>query len=168
MIIAATGHRPDKFPCGYRQHDPWLLSLKSRLMDWFDINRYQIDSVITGLALGWDMMVADTALQFNIPIHSYVPFQGQENSWSDKSKKHYHYLLDKSTAVIYVSNTYAPGVYHKRDRAMVDDSDVLIALLSDVKEPSGTLYTVNYAYKSNKQVFHFWNEVKNVKTINSK
>lgn len=168
MIIAATGHRPDKFPCGYKQHDPWLLSLKTRLMDWFDCNRYQIDGVITGLALGWDMMVADTALQFNLLLHSYIPFPGQENSWPDKSKKHYNYLLNKSSNVILVSNSYAPGAYHKRDRAIVDNADVVIALLSNTKESSGTLYTVNYAAKKNKQIFHFWNETKNVKTISSK
>lgn len=164
MIVAGTGHRPKFCPCKYKENHPWLLDLKERLKLHLSVNK--IDTVITGMAIGWDTWLAQVAIEMNIPIHAYVPFKGQSDAWPTQSRKTYDEILKKSECVKYISESYSSEAFLKRDREMVDDCDTVLALLNPLANNGGTYYTVQYAMRNNVPVINFWKDevVNEVKT----
>lgn len=144
MIVAATGHRPKSLPTGYNTAPlialvkPWLASRKP-------------EAVISGMALGWDQAVAHAAIELGIPVHAYVPFVGQADAWPSAAHAAYQVLMSKCAKIRIVS----PGGYEvwkmqKRNEAMVDDCDLVLALWNG--EAGGTGNCVRYAEKKGKPV----------------
>lgn len=153
-----TGHRPKFCPCKYREDHPWLVDLKSRLYADLDVgwSTGQIDVVITGMAIGWDTWLAEVALEVGIPVHAYVPFEGQGDRWPTKTKEKYMSILDRCDDVRYISKTYSQQAFLRRDRAMVDDSQLVLALLNPIVDEGGTYYTVKYAQEKKKDIINYW------------
>jgi uncharacterized phage-like protein YoqJ len=148
MIVAATGHRPKSLPTGYNITPlialvkPWLTSRKP-------------DAVISGMALGWDQAVAQAAIELGIQVHAYVPFVGQADAWPSAAHAAYQVLMSKCAKIRIVS----PGGYEvwkmqKRNEAMVDDCDLVLALWNG--EAGGTGNCVRYAGKKGKTVENLW------------
>lgn len=154
MKIAGTGHRPKFCPCLYDEDHEWLLDLRGRTSSF--LKEQSPEFVITGMAIGWDTWLAQEALKLDIPIKAYVPFRGQGNAWPPAAKKEYQRLLDLSLEVKYISENYHSGAFHQRDRAMVDDCDLVVALLNPKADKGGTYYTVQYAKGKEKEVINFW------------
>jgi len=71
LVIAATGHRPDKLGGYGSDVHRRLVELAARYLDL-----EQPTCVISGLALGWDLAFADAALLLGLPVHGAVPFEG--------------------------------------------------------------------------------------------
>ena len=74
MIIAATGHRPDKLG-GYGS----IVADRLFHLAYETLEELAPTLVISGMALGWDMAVAEAAFCLDIPFHAYRPFEGQES-----------------------------------------------------------------------------------------
>jgi hypothetical protein len=76
MILAATGHRPDKLG-GYD------LSIYRKLVGlaYSYLRKQTPDVVISGMALGWDQAVAEAAVKASTPFIAAIPFRGQESKW---------------------------------------------------------------------------------------
>lgn len=124
LIIAATGHRPDKLG-GYGRDNQ--LKLVKLAYDYLE--QMRPDGAITGLALGWDMAFAEAARLLCIPLHGAVPFEGQESRWPAASQAEWRRLVNACSSVTVVS----PGAYHVekmqiRNEWMVDRCDRLCAL----------------------------------------
>jgi uncharacterized phage-like protein YoqJ len=153
-IIAATGHRSKFCPCKYKDEHPWLdnlkLDLKQRLL------AVKPDHVIVGGAIGWDTWVAEVALECKLPIHLYIPFEGQGKKWFAASKRKYDEIRKQAAKEIILSPEYNSEVFHVRDRAMVDNCDIVFSLLNPVVKSGGTHYTVGYAKENKKPVINFW------------
>ena len=83
MILAATGHRPDKL--GGYSHD-----ILVRLTEFaqHQIRVLGPEKVISGMALGWDQAVALATISLEIPLIAAIPFEGQESVWPEKSQKY--------------------------------------------------------------------------------
>jgi uncharacterized phage-like protein YoqJ len=156
MIIAGTGHRPKYCPCKYKEDHPWLIELKSRLNQ--QLRSYDFDSVISGMALGWDLWLAEEAMKVGIPVCAYVPFEGQGEAWPTKSRERYKKVLDKCETVLYLSTDYHERVFLDRDDKMIEDCDTVFALYNPVVKSGGTYYTYKKALKSKKNVINFWYE----------
>ena len=60
-------------------------------------------------------------------------------------------ILKKADSVTLVSERYTPECMLKRNRYMVDKSDLVIAVFNGIKS-GGTWYTINYAQKKNKTI----------------
>ncbi len=160
IIIAGTGHRPKYCPCKYNEKHPWLKDLKSRLYADLDVgwNSQQIEYVISGGAIGWDMWLAETAIEVGIPVHMYLPFRDQGSTWPTETQNRFKDLLSKASEVKYISETYSNKAFFKRDEAMIDACDIVFALLNPVAEEGGTYYTVQYAQKQNKEIENYWRD----------
>lgn len=162
MIIAGTGHRPEYCPCKYKESHPWLNDLKNRLSYYLGIWNHTIgdeDLIIrTGMAIGWDTWLAETALEMDLEIHAFVPFPGQEKAWPTKSREKYQKILDKSKEVCYTADKYHPRVFLDRDDAMITGVDKVVALLNPEAESGGTYYTVKKAESMNLEVINFWKD----------
>lgn len=160
LVIAGTGHRPKYCPCKYNEKHPWLIDLKNRLYADLDVgwNTGRVSSIITGMAIGWDTWLAEVALDVGIPVQAYVPFESQGEKWPAKTKENYNKILDQCQNVLFISKTYNPQVFFKRDRAMIDDCDLVFSLLNPLADAGGTYYTVQYAKENKKPIENYWRD----------
>jgi len=158
--IAGTGHRPKYCPCKYNDNHPWLKDLKNRLYCDLDVgyNSGQISHIITGMAVGFDTWLAEVAIELEIPIHCYIPFKGQESAWPTSTKEKYNQIIGKAEKIVVLHDQYKPSAFTERDRAMVDNCDMVFALLNPLAEEGGTFYTVKYAMSKKIKIQNYWND----------
>lgn len=146
MTIAAfTGHRKLQSPT-------WTLtalnSVTERLRDDFGVS-----TGLCGMAWGADLLWGKAAIQTGFELRAYVPFPDQDSRWRKNDKETRQQLLEHCSIVKTFSPTFDMNAYGKRDRAMVDDSDFLVAAIDFTREKtSGTLTTLKYARKNGRPV----------------
>jgi uncharacterized phage-like protein YoqJ len=144
--VAFTGHR---FISMDRQNE-----LKQSLQAAI-IEHYQrgIHNCICGMALGFDMMVADMVLSLKsrlpyIHLTAVVPFRNQSEKWSDKQKAKYNYLLSHADRIIILSEQYYKGCLLRRNDYMVNNSCGVITYYNGERK-GGTFYTYMKAMSLN-------------------
>lgn len=151
MIIAATGHRPEKLG-GYGEEAAARLYRGAR--------RYLqaqtgVEKVISGMALGWDTAWAEAARALGIPYIAAVPFVGQELRWQEDAQEKYHSLLKCAESVVIVCDGgYHPAKMQRRNCWMVERCDKLAALWDG--SPGGTANCVRWAIEIGKPVENLW------------
>ena len=153
--VSFTGHRPEKLPY-FSEDDPLCVDLKQRLKTQIEklINE-GADCFFSGMARGVDMWCAEIVLELKqkypeITLTAVIPCKTQSNSWSGDSKIRYEKILKSCSKIIYTSEIYDKTCMLKRDRALVELCDVLVAVFDGTK--GGTKYTVDYAEKKHKKV----------------
>ncbi len=154
MIIAGTGHRPSYCPCLYDKQHPWLISLRGRIKN--KLIETGPELVISGMAIGFDTWLAQEAIKLKIPLSCYVPFIGQGSNWPDESRLEYERILDNAYEVKFISEKYSKQAFLKRDEAMVDNCDKVMALYNPIVKTGGTYHTVTYAIKKHKEIINVW------------
>jgi len=108
-------------------------------------------TVITGMALGFDQLVAEECIKRSIPFIAAVPFNTQACMWSKPVQERYLGLLELASEVVVVSEgNYEPWKMFKRNEWIVNNSDLVCAYLQT--GDGGTVHTVNLAKKANKVV----------------
>lgn len=152
-----TGHRPNKLG-GYdpktESNQKMLWKLKDEIVNHIEL--HNVDTFITGMALGIDMWAARIVLKLketypNIKLIAAVPCKNQYNKWHVKSQMEWQYIIDKCDKVHYVTNDeYTSWCMQKRNEWMVDNSDYVIAVWDGSK--GGTGNCVKYAQKQNKYI----------------
>lgn len=137
---AATGHRPDKLGGYSPSVETQLVFFAIEMLD-----EIEPKGMIVGMALGWDMAVAEACYLLGIPYHAYVPFVGQESKWPSPSRHLYVSLCSKALEYVVVSDgSYAVEKMQIRNRAMVDAAgEGVLALWNGT--PGGTANCVKYA-----------------------
>ena len=103
-----------------------------------------------GGALGFDTIAALCVLHLKkkypqIKLHLFLPCKNQDKYFSSEAKRYYHLILKHADSVTYSQENYNNSAMMKRNMAMVDGSDICIALLT--KLSGGTYQTVQYAKK---------------------
>lgn len=149
-VICGTGHRPNKLG-GYGP------DVFARLVDLATkaIKKYQPSSVISGVALGWDMALASAAIDLGVPFTAAVPFEGQETRWPETNRSIYRQSLSKATKVVYVCDPgYAAWKMQRRNEWMVDNASLVLALWDG--SPGGTGNCAEYAHRIAKPVVNLW------------
>jgi hypothetical protein len=148
-IVTATGHRCNKLPGGYsREARVRLRDFASR---WLEALRPR--GICSGMAIGWDLAVADACVALGIPFVACVPFAvGQESRWPAESQDYYRSLLARAAKVIVCSpGGYAPAKMQARNERMVNiamrggaaDPGLILALWSGTA--GGTKNCLDYA-----------------------
>lgn len=151
LVIAGTGHRPDKLG-GYSQQ------VSDRLIQLAEssIQKYQPTKIISGMALGWDTALAKAALNLSIPLIAAVPFEGQESKWGKSDRNQYRRIIAQASEVVYVSELgYETWKMEARNRWMVDHCDLLLALHNGSE--GGTCNCVRYAESKGVRTVNLWN-----------
>lgn len=150
MIVAGTGHRPNKLG-GYNLPNPiynYVCQQTEKIL-----LELKPDKIISGMALGFDQYFVNIAIKLNIPVLAAIPFEGQEKKWTLKSQNIYHKLINKCSEVVYVC---PPGYTNKkmqlRNMWMVDQCDILIAVISSSTVEGGTYNCVQYAKNTQKPI----------------
>ena len=119
------------------------------------MTEYGITNFISGMALGVDLDFAETVLKlrndFPITLECAIPCPNQRLNWDVKDKLRYDSILKRADNVKLVSERYTAECMLKRNRYMVDKSELIIAVFNGIKK-GGTWYTINYAKKENKVI----------------
>ena len=153
MIIAGTGHRPDKAG-GYSEEASEAL-IKIVMDGILSHDNQDITAIISGMALGWAQALAEAALRLNIPLWCYIPFKRQESVWPMESRLNYQHLLESAQRVIFCSpGLYAPQKMQIRNQRMVDDADLILAYFDG--SSGGTRNCIRYAEKVKKPIVNLY------------
>ena len=144
MIIGISGHR--RLGSYDIPNNPVYLDVKKRLTE--KLLELKPDVVITGMAIGCDILVAEICVENNIPFVAAIPFEGQTNAWSDKDRDNYNMLLTKAKQVVMVNpGGYEGWKYQARNEWIVDNCDELVAVYDLKVRAGGTKNCLNYAWK---------------------
>lgn len=148
MIFAGTGHRPPKIG-GY---DKFPVVVNFAVMV---LTKLRPDEVISGMALGWDMALAQAAIQLSIPFTAALPFIGQGLRWPEHSQVQYERILGHAKDTIVCSQGgYSPDKMQVRNEWMVDHSSHVLALWNG--SSGGTFNCIKYANSVDKMVMNVW------------
>lgn len=153
--ISFTGYRPEKLPF-FGEDDPMCVDLKQRLSEQIEkLIDDGADEFYTGMALGVDIWAAEAVLEHKkthpkIKLVAAVPCPEQPNKWSTADRERYHAILGQCDKVLTISPSYTRDCMHKRNRALVELCDVLVAVYDGKK--GGTQYTVDFAKSREKRV----------------
>lgn len=150
MIVAFTGHRPNKLG-GYKLPNPTYNYVCQQIEK--TLLAEKPDEAIIGMALGIDQWAANICHKLGIPFTAAVPFVGQEKAWPESSQKTYHKLLKLSKKVVIVcEGEYEAIKMQIRNQWMVNNSDKLIAVWDGTN--GGTGNCVKYAKSVNKDIIY--------------
>lgn len=149
MIVAGTGHRPKDI------EEPWgIVQLKARVK----LEKAQPDLVITGMAEGFDLLMAAAAKELGLEVWTARPWTNHTagKDWIDL----YGEITDYAarTRVVVESETY-PGHWcmHKRNEWMVDNATHVMAYWNG-KETGGTVACIRYANKVGKPIANIFDD----------
>ena len=149
-----TGHRPKGFPFKYgidkQRHNAYLLMLEEKIK--LAIAEYGITNFISGMAIGVDLDFAEVVLnlrnKYPITLECAIPCPNQTLKWNTADIVRFESILKRADKINIISDRYTPECMLKRNRYMVDKSELVIAVFNGV-EQGGTWYTINYAKSKN-------------------
>jgi uncharacterized phage-like protein YoqJ len=124
------------------------------------------------MAIGVDTWAAEAVLlcggllnperRHDIPaarLCAVIPFVGQQNRWPIESQLKWTQLIHKADDLYFVDEAgYSPWKLLNRNKWMVDNSDIVIAVWNGDDE-GGTAHCVKYAEKQGKKVINLWNKI---------
>ena len=112
---------------------------------------------ISGMAAGIDLLAAKIVLQLRgdmpemeITLEVAIPFPSQSKRWKEETKREYESILLQCDKVHCVCDAFSLEAYKKRDKYMVDNSSLLIAV--EGKPNGGTARTIMYARELGREV----------------
>lgn len=168
--VCFTGRRP-KYLFGYNDDKSYL-----RLMSYmYNIvkNAYNkgYRNFITGGAQGFDQLMFRVVNKLkkdnpdtDIKNILYLPCKEQSSKWGKEGlfgSDNYDKMLKAADDIYYVSDTYTNTCLMDRNRAMIDNSSLVIALYDDenwyneerLRNTSGTLNALNYALNKHRNIY---------------
>lgn len=152
-----TGHRPKSLPFGYDEGAEDCKRLKALLTESIkkQITENGVTHFISGMAMGVDIYAAEAVLELkkkypHITLECAIPCETQANRWSEGWRNRYFDIIYRSDDAQTLQTHYTSDCMMKRNKYMVDNSDVVIAVWNGKK--SGTGNTVDYALKNGKKV----------------
>lgn len=154
---SCTGHRPKGFPYPYgideQKHNAYLQVLKQKIE--LAITDYGITNFISGMAIGVDMDFAEIIInlrnKYPITLECAIPCPNQTYKWNDKDILRYEGITKQADKVTLISERYTPECMLKRNRYMVDKSELVIAVFNGI-EKGGTWNTIKNAKCNNKPI----------------
>lgn len=169
QTVCFTGPRPHKL-AGFAKeaYQPVIDTTMQFCKKLYQVGAKQF---ISGGAQGFDMLAFETvdklkSMYPDIKNVLYIPFTDYDKYFTDYglfSKNYVRNLFAKADEVKYVSQSdnldreMAAILLNKRNEAMVDDSDIVIALYPDgswlTAEHSGTANCMRYAKQKDKMIY---------------
>lgn len=152
--VSFTGYRPSKLGF-FGEDDPMCVDLKNRIAAKIaELCDRGASQFYTGMALGVDTWCAEAVLELkktrrDITLTAVIPCRTQAEKWGEEEKRRYRDILRRCDRVICVCEQYTSDCMHKRNRALVELCDILLAVYDG--KSGGTKYTVDYAGKCGKK-----------------
>lgn len=149
LVIAVTGHRPDKL-FGYDySHEGWC-RLRERLKR--HLSDLGASVAISGMALGVDTVFAQVALELKLPLICAIPCRGQHKVWQPESQSLYMDIVRQGHCKLVSDSEYTRSLMNLRNLWMVENCDKLLAVWDG--SPGGTANCVILAKKKGKEIIY--------------
>lgn len=151
MTLAATGHRPPAL-LGYSDESftRYVAAAEHVLLDTMP------ETVVSGMAQGWDMAIATACVNLGFPFLAYVAFEGVDRKWYPRDRRKFAKLCDAAAEVVVVTKgTYSPWKLQARNEAMVEKCDRLAAMWNG-EQRGGTWNCLKYATERGKPWTNYW------------
>lgn len=144
-----TGHRPQKLPFGFDEHDERCIDFKRRLAR--EIDRLIDEGYVhflSGGALGMDMWAAEIILERKqshpeLILEMVSPFDGQANRWAPLLRARHDRLFARADIVTATGHNFSRSCMYRRNRYLADNADLLLAAYDGL--PGGTEETIAMA-----------------------
>ena len=149
--FAVTGHQPPALGGFGTETDRRLLALAST---W--IERANPGEVVSGMAPGWDMSVAEAAVRAGVPLVAALAWPGQGGNWPDDGIEQIRRLLSGASLVHVAFERRSPDMWTLRDQWVMARCERVVALWSGA--PGGAATAVAYAASLGKLVDNLWDE----------
>lgn len=149
-VACFTGYRPQKCPWGFNEKDERCLEMKKNLK--IEIEKAIVqsyDTFICGMALGFDMICAETVLELknkysHIKLFGALPCKNQDKLWNNVQKERYSKICSQLDGLRCIYNEYIGAeCMIERNEYMVNKSSLIIALFDG--KNGGTKKTLDYA-----------------------
>lgn len=141
-ITAFTGHRRVAGAPGLK--DFAIVALKEE----------KVEEAAIGMALGWDMAVAEACVELGIPFVAHIPFKEQCAKWPAEEQIRWMQLLNSAKRVIVHQEQYTTGCLNIRNCKMIDTAVDVIALYDGSQ--GGTEHAIRYADRKRKPFINVW------------
>ena len=150
-----SGYRPEKLPWEENEDDPRCGALIDKLAVITErIHQTGIRHFITGMARGCDTFFCEAVLNLRekaaVTVEAAIPYERQAARWREEERERYRRLLERCDHLTYVGREYTRSCNLRRNRYMVDNSSVMIAVYDG--KPGGTKYTLEYASRRNLEI----------------
>lgn len=127
IVCVGTGHRPDKLGgfVDYDSNGPIRTRLREEARRV--LREEKVTHVISGMALGWDTILVEAAVDMQIPFTALIPFRGFSRPWTDAQRKTLQSLVWRAEEVealseaASVSRANATKLLMKRNRRLIDE-----------------------------------------------
>ena len=87
MVLAFTGHRPEKLPWGSDETDPRCAALKRQILEAVRAAAEEgYDTFLCGMARGCDLYFAECVLSLGLRLEGYLPCPSQTRAWSEADR----------------------------------------------------------------------------------
>lgn len=139
MIIACTGHRPERLSKIIADEDKFRQEIRNQL------EACHCTMLYSGMAQGVDQIFAQEAQKLDIPVICCFPYKRNRFHLDELS------IMDKALDVRFISEQYSKSCFAKRDIYMVDNCERLLAVWDGIKS-GGTWITIDYAMRSGKDI----------------
>lgn len=149
--VSGTGHRwsTPRNPDGLNPADrPWLEE-RARFCLGRLVDHNGVTEVWTGMAQGWDLVLAVEAIGLGLPVVAHVPFVSQAERWPREQRAEWEWVRARVVDAV----TYGPdpqnreqavGLLHTRNDGLLR-ADLLFACLMSTKRSGGTWSAVEKA-----------------------
>lgn len=139
LIICTTGHRPERLQQQEKEISEWYAATLASL---------QPKVCISGMAKGADQIFATAAIDARVDLWCYFPFKKRYYTPQEE------WIMDYAVGRKYFFDEYDKRSYFIRDKAMVDDSDIVLAVY-DGNPVGGTHITIEYAKQQGKEIIYY-------------
>ena len=107
--------------------------------------------------MGFDIIAAQTVLNLkkaktDTKLICAIPFREQAKAFPPDWQKKYFEILESADEIIYICESYNLGFYFKRNKYMVDNSDIVITWFDG--QNGGTANTIDYAKRKGRRVIN--------------
>lgn len=160
MVLAFSGHRPEKLPWGTREDDPRCDALKQEIAKAVEAAAGEgADRFLCGMARGCDLWFAEAVLELaqrrpGVYLEAYLPCPSQADIWPEEDRVRYRSILRRCSSIHMVEPVYSRGCMLRRNRVMVDRCDVLLTVWDGTR--GGTAAAVRYAQETGRRIRGLW------------
>ena len=155
MVLAFTGHRPEKLPWGSNESDPRCQALKRQIEAAVEQAAGEgYDTFLCGMARGCDLYFAEAVLSLGLRLEAWLPCPSQTDRWNEADRARQTAILLRCGAVYMAEPRYSPGCMLRRNQRMVDAADALLTVFDG--SPGGTGAAIDYAKRQGKTVAGLW------------
>ena len=160
MVCGFTGHRPEKLPWGNDEQDQRCQALKLVIAQRVErLADAGAEVFCCGMARGCDLYFAEAVLNLQkqrpkLQLEAWIPCPSQADAWPEEDRIRREKLLDGCGKVYTVEQFYSDGCMLRRNKAMVDQADVLLTVWDGSSGWTG--WTVNYAKRQGKTLEAVW------------